>query len=78
MLLVSLRSEALHPMTQSQQTGGPQGLSKWLTSAARELMPVHIELEPLGERETVQMVLAHHAQAAGLALATFHHSLAAG
>ena len=31
LLLVSLRSEALHPMTQPQQTGGPQGLSQWLT-----------------------------------------------
>ena len=58
LLLVSLRSEALHPMTQPQQTGGPQGLSQWLTSVSRELTPVHIELEPLGERETVQMVLS--------------------
>jgi predicted ATPase len=38
--------------------GGPQGLSQWLASVARELTPVHIELEPLGERETVQMVLS--------------------
>ena len=62
LLLVSLRSEALHPMTQPQQTGGPAGgpagLSQWLTRVARELTPVHIELEPLGERETVQMVLS--------------------
>jgi predicted ATPase len=58
MLLVSLRSEALHPMTQPQQTGGAQGLSQWLTSVSRELKPVHIELKPLGERETVQMVLS--------------------
>jgi DNA-binding SARP family transcriptional activator len=58
LLLVSLRSEALHPMTQPQQAGGPRGLSQWLTRVARELTPVHIELEPLGERETVQMVLS--------------------
>ncbi|MCJ7557420.1 MAG: hypothetical protein MUP90_11000 [Gammaproteobacteria bacterium] len=62
LLLVSLRSEALHPMIQPQQTGGPAGgpagLSQWLTRVARELTSVHIELEPLGERETVQMVLS--------------------
>jgi DNA-binding SARP family transcriptional activator len=58
LLLASLRSEALHPMTQPQQAGGPQGLSEWLTRVARELTPVHIELEPLGERETVHMVLS--------------------
>jgi len=58
LLLASLRSEALHPMTQPQQTGGPQGLSQWLERVARELTPVHIELEPLGERETVQMMLS--------------------
>jgi DNA-binding SARP family transcriptional activator len=58
LLLVSLRSEALHPMTQPQQTGGPQGLVQWLMRVARELTPVHIELESLGERETVQMMLS--------------------
>ena len=58
LLLVSLRSEALHPMTQPQQTGGPKGLNQWLTRVARELTPVHIELGPLGELETVQMVLS--------------------
>ena len=58
LFLVSLRSEALHPMTQAQQAGGPQGLSQWLTRVTRELTPVHIELEPLRERETVQMVLS--------------------
>jgi DNA-binding SARP family transcriptional activator len=58
MLLVSLWSEALHPMTQPQQAGGPQGLSQWLERVGRELTPVHIELEPLGERETEQMVLS--------------------
>jgi DNA-binding SARP family transcriptional activator len=58
LLLVSLRSEALHPMTQPQQTGGPQGLMQWLMRVRRELEPVHIELGPLGERETVQMLLS--------------------
>jgi DNA-binding SARP family transcriptional activator len=60
LLLVSLRSGALHPMTHFQQAGGPQGRSpgiiQWLESVGRELTPVHLELEPLGERETVQMV----------------------
>ena len=58
LLLVSLRSEALHPMTQPQQTGGPQGLIQWLGRVERELTLVHLELAPLGERETVQMVLS--------------------
>ena len=56
LFLASLRSEALHPMTQPQQVGGPQGLSVWLERITRELPPVHIELEPLGEPETVQML----------------------
>ena len=58
LLLVSLRSEALHPMTQPQQAGGPTGLIQWLTRVGRELTPVHLELEPLGEDETMQMVLS--------------------
>ena len=62
MLLVSLRSDALHPMTQPQQAdrsqGGPMGLLSWLERVAHELAPVHLELVPLGERETVQMVLS--------------------
>ncbi|HSG44638.1 MAG TPA: AAA family ATPase [Anaerolineales bacterium] len=56
LLLVSLRSESLHPVTQPQQVGGPEVLSHWLERMTRELSPVHIELAPLGERETVQMV----------------------
>ena len=58
LFLASLRSEALHPMTQPQPGGSPQGLIQWLESVARELTPVHIELEPLGERETVQLMLS--------------------
>ncbi len=58
LLLTSLRSEALHPMTQSQPAGSPQGLYQWMERVARELTPVHIELEPLGEHETMQMMLS--------------------
>jgi predicted ATPase len=54
--LASMRSDALHPMTQPQPAGNLQGLSQWLERVARELPPVHIELEPLGERETVRMM----------------------
>jgi DNA-binding SARP family transcriptional activator len=56
LLLVSLRSEALLPVTQPRQAGGPQGLIQWLANVEREITPVHLELEPLGEGETVQMV----------------------
>jgi len=58
LFLASLRSEALHPMTQPQQSGGLQGLSQWLERVGHELTPLHIELEPLGELETVQMMLS--------------------
>ncbi|HEX9091503.1 MAG TPA: AAA family ATPase [Anaerolineales bacterium] len=58
LFLASLRSEALHPMTQPEPEGRPQGLSLWLERVARDLTPVHIELEPLGESETVQMILS--------------------
>ena len=54
MLLVSLRSEALLPMTQPPQAG----LIEWLGQVERELVPYHLELEPLGEPDTVQMVLS--------------------
>lgn len=56
-LLVSLRSEALRPMTQIPFVGDSVGgLSQWLERLTRELTPIHIELKPLGELETVQMV----------------------
>jgi DNA-binding SARP family transcriptional activator len=58
LFLASLRSEALHPMTQPKHTGRSPGLSGWLDRVARELTPVHIQLEPLGERETTQMMLS--------------------
>jgi DNA-binding SARP family transcriptional activator len=54
MLLLSLRSEALHPMAQPLQAG----LIAWLGQVGRELAPYHLELEPLGETDTVHMVLS--------------------
>jgi predicted ATPase len=54
MLLVSLRSEALSPMAQPSQAG----LIEWLEYVRRELAPVHLELGPLSEPDTVQMVLS--------------------
>jgi len=54
MLLVSLRSEAVRPSGQP----GAGGIMQWLAHVERELEPSHLELEPLGERETVQMVLS--------------------
>ena len=56
--MVSLRSEALRPMDPAQQAGSPYSLGQWLASAGRETTTGHIELEPLGERETVQMILS--------------------
>jgi predicted ATPase len=50
LFLASLRSEALRPVTQPQPAGSTQGLSQWLERVARELTPVHLELEQLGER----------------------------
>ncbi len=54
MLLVSLRSEALHPMTQPSQAG----LIEWLEHVEHELAPYHLELDPLSETDTVQMILS--------------------
>ncbi len=54
LLLVSLRSEALQPPTQPQRAS----LIEWLAQVERELEPYHLALEPLGERDTVQMVLS--------------------
>ena len=54
MLLISLRSEALLPMAQPLQAG----LIGRLEQMGRELAPYHLELEPLGEPETVHLVLS--------------------
>jgi DNA-binding SARP family transcriptional activator len=56
LLLVSMRPEALFPMIQTQQVDAPMSLSQWLARLTRELTPIHVELKPLGEHETVQMV----------------------
>ncbi len=53
-LLVSLRSEALLPMTQPAQAS----LIEWLEQMGRELTLHHLDLGPLGESDTVQMVLS--------------------
>ncbi len=58
LFLACLRSDALHPMTQPLPAGSPQGLSIWLERIVREVTPVHIELEPLDENETVKMMLS--------------------
>lgn len=50
LLIVSLRSESLHPIIQ------PNHVVELLTHAARELPPVNIELDHLGEWETVQIL----------------------
>lgn len=54
MLLISLRSEALHPVSQPSQAG----LVEWLGHMEREVPTYHLELEPLGQPDTVQMVLS--------------------
>lgn len=60
LLLVSLRAGTLHPIAQPQHAGGLQGgpmdLLQWLTRVGRELAPVYIELGPLEEADTLQLV----------------------
>ena len=52
MLLVSLRSEGLRPLAQSRRAS----LAEWLAHVERMPESLHLDLEPLGERDTVQMV----------------------
>ena len=52
MLLVSLRSEGLRPLAQSRLGS----LTEWLSHVERILEPLHLGMQPLGERDTVQMV----------------------
>jgi DNA-binding SARP family transcriptional activator len=54
MLLLSVRSEGLR----SSNLGRAGGLIQWLARMEREAELTHVELEPLSERDTVQMVLA--------------------
>lgn len=52
MLLVSLRSEGLRPLAKSRRAS----LAEWLAHVERMLEPLYLDLESLGERDTVQMV----------------------
>jgi predicted ATPase len=56
LLFVTLRTEALLPVTQPQRAGGSPGLIQWLTRVEREITPIYLELELLGKLETEQMV----------------------
>ncbi len=56
LLLISLRSEALHPMSQPHQSDGPSGLYRWLAQAEREIDPTHLDLQPIDESATVEMI----------------------
>jgi len=60
LLFITTRSEALHPMPWSQSASrgqvDPVSLYQWLDRVNREIPPVHIELQPLGERETLELV----------------------
>jgi DNA-binding SARP family transcriptional activator len=58
LLLVSLRSEALRPMTQPHQSGGQEGLSQWMARLEHEMTPIHLELTLLSQIETTQMVMS--------------------
>jgi predicted ATPase len=53
-LLVSLRSEALQPPAQAQLPS----LIDWLAHVEREVEPFHLELGPLKEQDTVEMMLS--------------------
>jgi len=52
MLLVSLRSEGLRFFAHSRRAS----LAEWMAQVEQVLEPVHFELQPLSELETVQMV----------------------
>ncbi|HEY4666556.1 MAG TPA: AAA family ATPase [Anaerolineales bacterium] len=52
MLMVSLRSEGLRPFAHSRG----ESLSEWLAQVEQILEPLQLDLQPLGERDTVGMV----------------------
>ena len=52
MLLVSLRSEGLRPFAHSRG----ESLAEWLAQVEQMLEPLHLDLQPLGEHDTVGMV----------------------
>ncbi len=56
LLLINLRVEALQPITQPQQGGKPPDLIQWLARVERELPPVHLELGPLDQQETEDLI----------------------
>ncbi len=56
LLLINLRVEALQPITQPQQGGKPPDLIQWLARVERELPPVHLELGPLEQQETDDLI----------------------
>jgi len=52
LLLVGARSEALRPAVLPQHTG----LIEWLAQVERELQPYHLQLGPLGQQDTLELV----------------------
>jgi DNA-binding SARP family transcriptional activator len=52
LLLVVMRSEALQPMAMPQATS----LSDWLAQVERELQSYHLQLGPLGQTDTLELV----------------------
>ena len=56
LLLVSLRTEGLATINPSGAGDGASALIQWLARVEREVKPVHIDLAPLGERETVELI----------------------
>lgn len=54
LLLVSLRSESLQPITQTQRPS----VLEWLAHIERELQPYHLKLDALNERETTQLMVS--------------------
>jgi DNA-binding SARP family transcriptional activator len=51
-LLVSLRSEGLRSFAHSRRSS----VAEWMAQVEQVLEPLHLELQPLGERDTVRMV----------------------
>ncbi|HWR64904.1 MAG TPA: AAA family ATPase [Bellilinea sp.] len=56
LLLVSLRTESLATINPSGAGDGASALIQWLARVEREVKPVQIDLAPLGEPETVELI----------------------
>jgi len=56
LLLVGLRTEGLATINPSGAGNGASALIQWLARVEREVRPVHLELAPLGEAETVDLI----------------------